>query len=225
MNIPGATHTRFVPMFHPYYPQPSYNMKSCTNNNNNNYTINALNSNSINSNTNQMVFDNSTLYESESDYSSSPASPETFEDLNSIDFADLFRHEQQEDLIQTNQLQMILEQVRREALQPLDVLEAPYGYNTSPIHTPECFEAVRRESYPSPNYTQLQPAVSPPPLSPPQMSPQHHQQHQHQQQPHQQQQELVNFVDQIKVEITKPTSCSPKRRSSSDDNNGKHCYS
>ena len=217
MKITGVAHTRFVPMFHPYYPQPAYNMKSC----NNNYNINNLSSNNNNiNNTNQMMFENNGLYESESE-ESFPASPDTYEDLNSIDFADLFniqKHEQQEDLIQTNQLQMILEQVRREALQPLDVLEVPYGYNTSPIHTPECFEAVRRETYTSPNYTQLQPAVSPPPLTL-QQSPQ--QQHQQQQQ-QVQRQELVNFVDQIKVEITKPSELTPKRRSSSDENNGKH---
>ena len=127
---------------------------------------------------------------------------------------------------------MILEQVRREALiQPLESVEAPYGYDTSPVHTPPCFEAVRdvpynsstkeitylspiRETpypspnrdvsypspnrdlpYPSPTYAQLQPAVSPPPLS--------------------------GTIKTIDIKMEAKIEIPQKRRSSSDDNNGK----
>ena len=238
----GGSHTRFVPMYHPYYPQPAYNMKGCGNNYNSpindhlNHHQHHLNNNTNNNNNNnnfsQVMFDNNGFYESESE-ESFPGSPETYADdaLNSIDLSDLLysqKHEQEE-LIQNNQLQMILEQVRREALQPLDVIEAPYGYNTSPIHTPECFEAVRRDTYPSPNYTQLQPALTPPPptLQLPSPQPQHHhhiQQHTQHTQHTQQRQESMGFGDKIKVEIktpTKPVATSPKRRASSEDGNGK----
>jgi len=154
-------------------------------------------------NTTTVSFNNAGLYESESE-ESFPGSPFSTEDLNTIDFSDLFnmqKHEQ-EDLTQNNQLLTLLDQVRREPLAPLESISSSCYYDLSPARTPENnYTYIKEEPYPSPPtcYTQLQPALPP---SPPQCY-------------------TEKYFEAIKAKTKNP---KPPRRSgshSSDDNNGR----
>lgn len=79
------------------------------------------------------------LYESEDDETfisspiSNPESPFSIDELVTIDFSDLFnlqRHEQED---RKDELQVILEQVRRESLESLESLESTCNF-TTPSH-------------------------------------------------------------------------------------------
>eukprot|EP00111_Clytia_hemisphaerica_P021922 TCONS_00064454-protein len=214
------SHSRFTPLYHPYYQTPVYNnMKTCS---------------AGYMDTTPMPFNNfsasTSFYESESE-ESFPGSPfsntgeQSFEgDLSTIDFSDLLniqKHEQ-DDQNQTNQLQQILEQVSREALQPLDPVDISYSYNLSTTHTPPCFRAVSHDSYPSPNY---QPREEQPYPSPtynhreePFPSPNFHQMQPPVPSPPSPPRNIKTF--EIKVESGKPDP-PQKRRSSSEDSNDK----